>query len=82
MEEEIGDILLTDRLTETVTLALARLLREAIDREKSPAQMRAVIEITRELARWRKQDHQMKRLGREVIWEQKRLKSTKPKWRP
>ncbi len=73
LEEEVGDIPLTDRMAETVTLALARLLREAMDGEKSPAQLRAVIEIARELARWRKQDHQMKRLGREEeIWEQEK----------
>jgi hypothetical protein len=78
LEEEIGDTPLTDRLSETVALALARLLREAIDGEKGPAQRMAVIEITREFARWRKQDHQMKRLGREEeIWEQKQAEKHK-----
>jgi hypothetical protein len=72
LEEEIGDTPLTDRLTETVALALARLLREAVSGEKGPAQRIAILEIAREFSQLRRQDHQMERLGREQqIWEAK-----------
>jgi hypothetical protein len=72
LEEEIGDTPLTDRLSEMVALALARLLREAVNGEKGPAQRMAVLEIAREFSRLRRQDHQMERLGREQqIWEAK-----------
>jgi hypothetical protein len=72
LEEEIGDTPLTDRLTETVALALARLLRETVNGEKGPEQRMAILEIAREFARLRRQDHQMERLCRErEIWEQK-----------
>ena len=78
LEEEIGEIPLTDRLSETVALTLARLLREAISGEKGPAQRMAILEIAREFARLRKQDHQMERLRREQeIWEQKEAAETK-----
>jgi hypothetical protein len=65
LEEEIGDTPLTDRLSETVALALARLLREAVNGEKGPGQRMAILEIAREFARLRRQDHQTERLGRE-----------------
>jgi hypothetical protein len=72
LEEEIGETPLTDRLSEMVALALARLLREAVSGEKGPAQRIAILEIAREFARLRRQDHQTERLGREQeIWEQK-----------
>jgi hypothetical protein len=72
LEEEIGDTPLTDRLTETVALALARLLRETVNGEKGPEQRMAILEIAREFARLRRQDHQMERLVREQeIWEEK-----------
>jgi hypothetical protein len=72
LEEEIGDTPLTDRLSETVALALARLLRETVNGEKGPGQRMAILEIAREFARLRKQDHQMERLGREhEIWKEK-----------
>ncbi len=76
LEEEIGDTPLTDRLTETVALALARLLREAVNGEKGPQQRAAIIEIARELARLRKGDHQMEkcRLEQEVWDEEKEAK--------
>ena len=78
LEEEIGDTPLTDRLTETVALALARLLREAVSEEKGPAQRRAILEIAREFAWLRKQDHQMERLRREQeIWEEKQAAKRK-----
>ena len=83
LEEEIGEIPLTDRLTETVALTLARLLREAVNGEKGPAQRMAILEIARELARLRKQDHQMERLRREQeIWEQKQAEKQRLKWKP
>ncbi len=72
LEEEIGDTPLTDRLSETVALALARLLREAMNGETGPAQRMAILDIAREFSQLRRQDHQMERLGREQqIWEQK-----------
>jgi hypothetical protein len=72
LEEEIGETPLTDHLTEIVALTLAQLLREAVNGEKGPAQRMAILEIARELARLRKQDHQMQRLRREQeILEQK-----------
>ena len=78
LEEEVGEIPLTDRLSEMVALTLARLLREAVNGEKGPAQRMAILEIARELARLRKQDHQMQRLSREQeIWEQKEAAETK-----
>lgn len=66
LEEEIGCTPLPDRLTETVALALARLLREAVDGEKGPQQRSAILEIAREIARLRKGDRQMEQLR----WEQ------------
>jgi hypothetical protein len=78
LEEEIGDTPLTDRLGETVALALARLLRETVNGEKGPGQRMAILDIAREFARLRKQDHQMERLGREQeIWEEKQAAKRK-----
>lgn len=65
LEEVIGDTRLADRLSETVALALARLLRETVNGENGPAQRMAILGIAREFARLRKQDHQMERLRRE-----------------
>ncbi len=78
LEEEIGDTPLTDRLSETVALALARLLREAVSGEKGPEQRMAILEIAREFSRLRRQDHQTERLRREQeIWEQKQAAERK-----
>lgn len=66
LEEEVGDAPLTDRLTETVALTLARLLREVVsDGQKGPEQRAAVIEIAREFSRLRRGDHVMQRLRME-----------------
>ena len=63
LEEEVGETPLTDRLTETVALALGQLLRlELKEGEKGPKQRAALLEITRELARLREGDHAMERL--------------------
>lgn len=70
LEEEIGATPLPDRLSETVALALARLLREAVDGEPGPEQRSAILEIVRELGRWRQGDRQMEERHREdEIWE-------------
>lgn len=71
LEEEVGHTPLPDRLSETVALALARLLREAVDWEKGPEQRAAILEIVRELGRWRQGDRQMEERRREdEVWEQ------------
>lgn len=70
LEEEIGGTPLPDRLSETVALALARLLREAVDGEKGPQQRIAILEIIRELGRWRQGDRHMEERRREQErWE-------------
>lgn len=61
LEEEIGETPLTDRLTESVALALARLLRDAQAEEDQVKRRAAVLEIARELAELRKGDHKMER---------------------
>lgn len=65
LEEEIGYTPMPDRLTETVALTLARLLREAVEGEKGPQQRVAILEIAREIARLRDGDRQMERFRRE-----------------
>jgi hypothetical protein len=71
LEEEVGDRPLTDRLTETVALALAGLLRDALHgEEKGPERRAAVLEVARELARLRRGDHEMDRVGiKRERWE-------------
>ena len=66
LEDEAGDEPLTDRLTETVALSLARLLREVMnDGEKSPKRLGAVLGIAREFNQLRRGDHAMERLRME-----------------
>lgn len=65
LEEEVGETPLTDRLTESVALTLARLLREVASGEKGPAQQKAAVEIAREFSRLRSGDHAMQRLRME-----------------
>ena len=78
VEKEIGDTPLTDRLNETIALALARLLREAVNGEKGPERRMAILGIAREFVRLRKQDHQMERLRREQeICEEKQAAGRK-----
>lgn len=70
LEEEVGATPLPDRLSETVALALARLLREAMEGEPGPEQRSAILEIVRELGRWRQGDRQMEERRREEeVWE-------------
>ena len=66
LEDEVGETPLTDRLTETVALSLARLLREVMnDGEKSPKRLGAVLGIAREFNQLRRGDHAMERLRME-----------------
>ena len=62
LEEEVGEIPLTDRMTGTLALALGQLLRvELKEGEKGPKQCAAVVKITREFARLRDGDRAMQR---------------------
>ena len=66
LEDEVGETALTDRLTETLALSLARLLREAMnDGGKGPERHAAVVAIAREFSRLRRGDHAMERLRME-----------------
>ena len=65
LEEEIGEIPLTDRLTGSLSLALAQLLQQAMSGEPGPQRLKIILEISRELTRLRKGDHQMQKLHRE-----------------
>ena len=59
----MGDPPLTDRLTETISLALVQLLRLELEAAgKDPKQRAAALETIRELARLREGDHAMMRL--------------------
>ena len=63
LDDEVGETALTDRLTETLALSLARLLREAMNEgEKGPERHAAVVAIAREFSRLRRGDHAMERL--------------------
>lgn len=63
LEHEVGETTLTDRLTETVALSLARVLRETVNNgEAGPERQAAVVAIAREFSRLRRGDHMMHRL--------------------
>lgn len=67
LEEEVGDDLLTDRLTETGALTLARLLREVVnDGEKGTQRQSTILGIVREFSLLRRGDHAMERLRTEL----------------
>jgi hypothetical protein len=59
---ESGAISLADRLSATVALTLAQLLRAALDGD-APDRRQAVLEIARELSRLRRGDHQQARVA-------------------
>lgn len=73
LEDEVGDTPFTDRLTETIALGLARLLREACKADAGSVRVADVLGISRELARLRSGDHRMRKLliERERIEEER-----------
>jgi len=63
IEEEVGETPLTDRVSEVATLALLQLLRaELASEDKGPKHRARVLEIMRELSRFRERDHEMERM--------------------
>ncbi|MEP6667526.1 MAG: hypothetical protein ABJF10_00150 [Chthoniobacter sp.] len=71
LQEEIAETedrsSLLDRVGDRMALALLQLFREAEDGEKGPSRIRQMLEITRELARLRRGDHQ--RLRTQIVQE-------------
>jgi hypothetical protein len=73
LSDEVGDSTIADRTTEVVALVLLQLFKEASEAESGPEQRKAVLEISREIARLRRGDHQRQRVRLQTERQQREV---------
>jgi hypothetical protein len=72
LEDEDGAGL-TDRVTEMVAMVLVKLFKEVAEAEGGPEKRKAVLEISREISRLRRGDHQRARVRLQVDRERQKM---------